>query len=66
MFCEIFLKFCEILKKNFKISCLKNFDNAVSQPPYVGVERGGRAGSALAHPPPLRILFPIRLPFIPV
>ena len=39
-------------KQLSKYCVSQNFDNAVSQPPYVGVEKGGRAaGTALAHPP---------------
>ena len=48
-FSSNFMKF-KIILSQFRVS--RNFDNAVSQPPYVGVEKGGRAaGTALAHPP---------------
>ena len=50
-FSSTFTKFKIILSK-FLVS--RNFDNAVSQPPYEGLEcvgGGGRAGTALAHPP---------------
>ena len=43
---------------------LWNFDNAVLQPPYWGVEWGRGAGTALAHPPRKRRLSPICLPCI--
>ena len=72
MFCQILLKFRNIQNNFVKISCFTNFYNAVSQPPYVGVEEeeeggwgvGGPACTALAHPPRQCRLCLIRLSVI--